>query len=204
MKEQAAPVGTDCEVCGGAQSGEICSGQSTLASVCAGCRQRMEEEDRRKVEEYQARESNPLMGTAAGIAAALGGAFLWGGVAYGLQRIFLYGGILIGVGIAWAVNKGMGKINLYGRILTVGLTLGSVLMGDFLFMCLVAARELKLTLSVDLALRLAPHFTQFEFADGSGALSLLFGVIGAVFILFANRPPALKRVIVPLSQAAAS
>ena len=59
-------------------------------------------------------------------------------------------------------------------------------------------------LSVDLALRLAPHFTQFEFADGSGALSLLFGVIGAVFILFANRPPALKRVIVPLSQAAAS
>lgn len=198
IKGQAAPVGTDCEVCGSAHSGDICSGQGTLSSVCAGCRQRMEEEDRRKVEEYEARESNPLLGTAAGIAAAAGGALLWGGVAYALQRIFLYGGILIGIGIAWAVNKGMGKINLYGRILTVALTLGSVLMGDFVFMCLAAARELKTALTPDLAFRLAPHFVQFELADKSGPLSLLFGVVGAVFILFANRPPAFKRVMVPL------
>ena len=134
VKEAAAPVGSDCEICGGGGTGELGMVGRALTSICVGCRERMGEEDRRRVEEYEGLSANPLLGTLAGIGAAVGGAVLWGGIAYLLERIFLYGGILIGVGIAFAVNRGMGKTNLYGRALTVLLTLASVMMGDFIFM----------------------------------------------------------------------
>ncbi len=201
VKASAAPVGDDCEVCGSTRTGELGTINRALVSVCAGCRERMGEEDRRAIEAYESRASNPLLGTAAGLGAAAGGALLWGGVAYSLHRIFLYGGILIGIGIAWAVNKGMGKVNLYGRVLSVALTIASVLAGDFFFMWLSAADELKEPATLDLAQRLLPHFFAIEFADSSGYLSVLFGVLGAVYILFVNRPPVAKRVFVPLAGA---
>ncbi len=141
-----------------------------------------------------------MLGTLAGLGAAAGCALLWGGIAYGLHRIFLYGGILIGIGIAWSVNKGMGKVNLYGRCLTVALTVASVLAGDFFFLWLSAADELHEPLTLDLARRLWSHFVEIEFADSSGYLSVLFGLIGAIFVLYTNRPPVAKRVFVPITQ----
>ncbi len=201
VKASAAPVGSDCEVCGSARTGDLCSVSGALMSVCSGCRQRMEEEDRRAAEEYAMRPANPVLGTAAGIAAAVGGALLWGGVAYSMEKIFLWGGVLIGLGVAWAVNKGMGKVNLYGRGLTVALTIASVLGGDFFFVWLSAAKELQEPVSLDLAARLLPHFFAIEFSDSSGYLSVLFGVLGAVYILFVNRGPSLKRVLVPIGRA---
>jgi hypothetical protein len=197
----ATPVGNDCEVCGGTRTGELGSVNGVLISVCAGCRERMGEEDRRKIEAYEALTANPLLGTLFGLGAAAAGALLWGGIAYGLNRIFLYGGILIGVGIAWSVNKGMGKVTLYGRALTVVLTIASVLAGDFFFLWLSAASQLNEPLSLDLAERLWAHFVQIEFADSSGYVSVLFGLLGAVFILFTNRPPVARRVFVPIAQA---
>jgi hypothetical protein len=201
VKASAAPVGNDCEVCGSARTGELCSVGGALMSVCSGCRQRMEEEDRRAVEEYAMRPANPMLGTVAGIAAAIGGALLWGGVAYSMNKIFLWGGLVIGLGVAWAVNKGMGKVNLYGRGLTVVLTIASVLGGDFFFVWLSAANELNEPATLDLAARLLPHFFEIEFSDASGYLSVLFGVLGAVYILFVNRSPSLKRVLVPIGRA---
>ncbi len=201
LRETATPIGSDCEVCGGTRTGELGSVNGVLISVCAGCRERMGEEDRRKLEAYEAITANPLMGTLAGAGAAAAGALLWGGIAYGLNRIFLYGGILIGVGIAWSVNKGMGKVTLFGRALTVVLTIASVLAGDFFFLWLSAANQLNEPLSLDLAQRLWAHFVQIEFADSSGYVSVLFGLLGAVFILFTNRPPVARRVYVPIAQA---
>jgi len=203
IKEIASPIEAACEVCGTTSMAELCSVNHTLLNVCSGCRQRMGEEDRRALEEYEGRPSNPLLGTAAGLGAAVGTALLWGGVAYSMHRIFLWGGILIGLAIAWSVNKGMGKVNLYGRGLTVVLTVAAVMGGDFFFMWLSAADELNESVTLDLASRLAPHFLAIEFSDSSGWLSLLFGVLGAVFILYANRPPSIKRDFVPIGRATA-
>ncbi|HEU4403089.1 MAG TPA: hypothetical protein VFT43_13395 [Candidatus Polarisedimenticolia bacterium] len=204
VKGMAAPVGSDCEICGGARTAELFSVNGALIGVCSGCRQRMGEEDRRAAEEYAGRPSNPLLGTAAGVAAAMVMALLWGGVAYSINRIFLWGGILIGVAIAWSINKGMGKVNLYGRGLTVLLTIASVLLGDFFFLWLSAAQELQEPVSLDLAGRLAPHFLTLEFSESSGYLSVLFGLVGAIYILFANRPPAMTRVFAPVGRSASA
>jgi hypothetical protein len=196
VKGAAQPVGTDCEVCGGHGAGELGSVSGALKSVCAGCRERMGEEDRRAMEEYAAREPNPMAGTLAGLAAAAAGAIVWGGVAYGLNRIFLWGGVLIGLGIAWSVNKAMGKVNLYGQALTVMLTVASVMAGDFFFLWLSAADQLHVARDLALARGLLAHFVEVEFADKSGYLSAFFALIGAGVVLAQNRAPVRKRQFV--------
>ena len=196
VRDQAQPIGSDCEVCNGRSVGELGCVSGALISVCSGCRERMWEEDRRASEEYAARPSNPMLGTAAGLAAAALCAVLWGVVAYGLERIFLYAGILFGLAIAWTVNKGMGKVNLYGRALTVVLTIVSVLAGDFIFLFLSAADQLAAPKSLALARLVAANFVNIEFSNADGYLSLLFALVGAGFILYANRPPANRREFV--------
>ena len=133
---------------------------------------------------------------------AVAAALAWGGGAYGLQKIFLYAAFVIGFGVAFAVHKGMGKINLYGRIAAILLTMASVLAGDFFFMCLSASAGLHEPLSFDLAARALPHFVAFEFSDSSGYVSVLFGILGAIGTLVMSRRPVQNRVFVPIARTA--
>jgi hypothetical protein len=199
---RAKPVGGTCEACE-RSSGELFCVDGVPNILCAACRERAGEEDRRLAEAYEAQTSNPGLGTLGGVVACVVMALAWGLVAYSLNRIFLYGGILIGLAIAWAVNKGMGKINTYGRVLTVALTLTSVLLGDFFFVTLISSDQLNTPLNLDLASAVADHFLEIEFAGADGYLSLLFGLIGAVYILYKNRPPVGRREMVPVGANAA-
>jgi len=203
VARRAKPVGAGCETCGGS-SGELYLVDTFPRRICAGCRERMGEEDRRKIDDYAALPSNPMMGTVAGVATAAAMAVAWGGIAYGLERIFLFGAILIGLAIAWAVNRGMGKINLYGRILTVALTPMSVLAGDYIFFLLGIARETQQPITGAFASLVASHFVDLEFNQSSGLMSLLFGLIGAGYVLFMNRPPVARRKMVPIAAATAA
>lgn len=197
----AAPVGSACETCN-ASSGDLYCVDGVPTSICAACRERGDEEGRRRAEQYAAQPANPFLGTAAGLAACLVMAGLWGGVAYALERIFLYGAILMGLVIAWSVNRGMGKVNAYGRALAIGLTLGAVLLGDYLFILLSTAREWGESLSIEMARAVAAQFPAVEFSgNSSGWLSLLFGAVGAGYILWTNRAPALRRQMVPVAPA---
>ncbi len=199
LSKSASPVGTACESCNGS-SGELYCVDGMPRSICAGCRERDGAEGRRQAELYAAQSSNPLIGTVAGVAACLVMAILWGGVAYSVERIFLYGAILMGLAIAWSVNRGMGKVNLYGRVLAIALTLCSVLLGDYLFVLLSTAREWGESISLEMARLVAAEFPAMEFAGGStGWISLLFGAVGAGYVLWKNRPPALERQMVPVA-----
>jgi len=202
VRGQALAVQNDCEVCGGRGLGELHSVGQALISVCSGCRERMGEEDRRATEAYDALPANPLLGTAAGAGVAIAAALAWGGVAYTLQKIFLYAAFMIGLAIAVAVHKGMGKVSLYGKVIAVPLTVASVLAGDFFFMCLSVAKELNEPLTLDLASRALPHFIQFEFSDSSGYVSVLFGVLGALGTLLVAKRPVQKRVFIPIVRTA--
>jgi len=199
---RAKPVGGTCESCD-RSSGELFCVDGVPNMLCASCRERAGEEDRKRVEAYQAQSSNPGLGTLGGIVACVVMAAAWGLVAYSLNRIFLYGGIVVGLAIAWAVNKGMGKVNTYGRVLTVALTLTSVLLGDFFFVTLISSDQLNTPLSFALASAVASQFLEIEFSEGDGYLTLLFGLIGAVYILYKNRPPVGNRRMVPVGAHAA-
>jgi hypothetical protein len=193
----AKPVGTVCEKCE-QQSGELYSIDGSLFCVCAGCRERVGEEDRIKIAAYEALPSRPLASLLAGAAVAAVMALAWGLVAYGINRIFLYGAFLIGGAIAWAVNRASGKVTVFGRAVTVVLTITAVMAGDFLFIVLTAANDLKRPVDAELLARVARAFLGIEFSEPSGWISLLFALIGAVYILYKNRPPVSKRKMVPV------
>lgn len=194
----AKPVAGSCEGCGRETREGLWLADGVPSRICGGCRQSQDAEALRLMEAYDRLESNPLLGLLYGLAAAALLAGLWGGVAYALNRIFLWGAIGIGVALAWAVNKGMAKVNLFGRILTVLLTVGTVLAGDYLFILLTVAKEAEGGLSLGLAQVLASRFWQLEFAEASGAMSLLFGLVGAGYVLYANRPPRFQVRYEPL------
>lgn len=202
VKENASPLGTVCESCNATTADLFCvDGNPVL--ICSACREREGEAGRRRADEYAAKASNPLMGTVAGVTACLVAAGLWGGVAYSLERIFLMGAILIGFAIAWCVNRGMGKVNMYGRVLAIGLTLTAVLLGDYLFILLTTAREWGESVSAEMASTVTQQFAAIEFSSGSsGWMSLFFAVIGAGYVLWTNRPPALVRRMVPVTPSA--
>lgn len=202
VADSAEPIGSTCEECGGT-SGELYCVNSLPTSICASCREREGEEGRRRAEAYANMSPNVMMGTAAGLFACLVMALLWGGVAYASDRIWLYGAILMGVAIAWAVNRGMGKVNTYGRALAIVLTLGAVILGDYIFILLSVAKQMGAPVGATMAHVVAQHFVEVEFGGGStGWMSLLFGAVGAVYILWKNRPPALQPRMVPITPTA--
>jgi hypothetical protein len=193
----AKPVGNLCEKCD-RQSGELYSIDGALLNICSGCREQAGEEDRVKIQAYELRESRSLAGVLAGVAAAAVMAVAWGLVAYTLNRIFLFGAAAIGVAIAWAVNRASGKVTSFGRGITVVLTIGAVVAGDFLFVLLSAAKQFNRPIDASLLAGVARVFIEIEFFQSSGWMSLFVALIGAAYILFVNRPPVSKRRMTPV------
>jgi hypothetical protein len=193
IKDVAAPVGGACDVCGGRGGGELGCMGGALVSICSGCRERIGEEDRRAREEYEARPSRPLAGIAAGLVVSAAGAILWGVVAFALHRIFLMGAIGIGIAVAWAVDRGMGKVNHLGRAVTMALTVASVMAGDFVFIFLNVARNISAPPSIDLARQVAATFIDIEFTESNGWMTLVFALVGAGYILYVKRGAPVAR-----------
>ena len=185
----AKPVADQCEGCGRETKEGLWMADGVPVRICAPCRASHDEQARRAQEAYDGLASNPMAGLLYGVLTGIVLAALWGGVAYFINRIFLWGAIGIGVALAWAINRGMEKVNHFGRALTVLLTVVTVVVGDYLFILFSAAKEVEGGLSLQLARVAAQHFFEVNFKDGSGYMSLLFALVGAGYILYVNRPP---------------
>ncbi len=194
----AKPVAEQCEGCGRETREGLWMADGVPVRVCSPCRASQDEQARRAQEAYQALASNPLAGLLFGLATGAVLAVAWGGLAYLIHRIFLWGAIGIGVALAWAINRGMEKVNHFGRVLTVLLTLGTVLAGDYLFILFSAAREVEGGMSLRLASAVVSHFYEADFQNGSGFVSLIFALVGAGYILYVNRPPRFRVTYEPL------
>ncbi|GEM_PF-5210443 len=194
----ASPIGTACESCGSEAGARVFLADQVPVSVCAGCRSTQDAEAVRQEEDYRRMDSNPFLGLVYGAATAAVLALAWAGVAYAVDRIFAYAAILMGSAIAWMVNRGMGKINLQGRILTVVFTVASVMGGHYLFLLFAVARLKELPISFDLAMTVARVFPTVAFAESTGVLSFVFSLIGAGYVLYANRPPKFRKAFEPL------
>src|SRR5512133_240518 len=194
----AKPVAEQCEGCGRETREGLWTADGVPMRICTPCRASQDEEARRAKEAYDRLVSNPLAGLLYGAAVGIVLAVLWGGIAYLINRIFLWGAIGIGVALAWAINRGMEKVNLFGRMLTVFLTLATVIVGDYLFILFSAAKAVEGGLNLRLAVLVAQEFFEADFKHGSGYVSLLFPLVGAAYILYVNRPPKFQVKYEPL------
>lgn len=197
IKSVAPAFDGRCEHCESAPSSALTLMNGLPVLMCAGCQEKVHQELDQAAIRYEAIVPNYPNGAVLGILAAAAGGIAWGVVAYAINRIFLYGAILIGYFVAGAVIKGTGKVTRFGQVIIPILTVASVLFGDAIFFTLVVMRNQHVPFAGRLLNAILVHLWEIE-RQGNGILSLVFGLVGAGFALYAARKPAFKAVFQPL------
>jgi hypothetical protein len=201
LREAIRPVTTGfdgrCEQCASTSTPSLTLMNGLPMFICAACQEKVRHELNQAAENYDAITPNYPNGLALGIGAALLGGLAWGLVAYALNYIFLYGAILIGYLVAAGVLKGTGKVTRFGQIIIPILTVASVLFGDAIFYTLIVMKHQSVPFSGKLLNAVMLHLWEME-SKGDGALSLLFGLVGAGYALYSSRKPKFQAVFQPL------
>jgi len=195
-KTCALAIDGKCEECGRDEPQMVLL-NDIPTRYCASCQVQLKQKLDAAAIEYENLETNLPLGLLYGIAAALLGSIAWGGVAYLLHRIFLWGAILIGLFVAKALVTGIGKVTWTARVMIGVLTAASVAFGDAIFYALTVMSNDQVAFMAALKAVLA-NFWKIETESGSGVLSIVFGLIGAVFVIYSTRKPAFKARFVTL------
>src|SRR5438105_2162204 len=116
LKGTVADYQNKCEECRSTATPELTLMNMVPAFYCSGCQFKMQEKMNAAAQAYERMDSNLGLGLMYGAAAAFAGALAWGLIAFAINRIFIWGGVLIGAVVAWALIKGMGRINLLGQV----------------------------------------------------------------------------------------
>lgn len=196
LKSCAQPIKGSCEECGRTEP-QIVLLNNIPMHYCANCRQQLSQKLDAAAVEYEKLDTNLMLGLLYGLGAAFLGSIAWGGVAYLIHRIFLWGAIVIGVFVGKGVVLGIGKVNWPGRVLMGILTAGSVAFGDAIFYALTVMSQEQVAFTTALKAVLA-NFWKIEASARSGWISIVFALIGAVFVIHNTRAPAFKARFVVL------
>ena len=191
IKPVTAAFDGRCEKCASTSTNSLTLLNGMPMFICATCQEKVRHELNQAAEQYEMITPNYPNGLVLGLGAAALGGLAWGLLAYGLNRIFLYGAILIGFAVAKGVIIGTGKVTRFGQVIIPALTVASVLFGDAIFYTLMVMKEDHIAFSGKLLKAVVLHLWQIEM-QGSGVLSVLFGLIGAGYALYAARKPKFK------------
>jgi hypothetical protein len=186
-----------CEHCASSATPALTMMNGLPKYICASCQEKVRLELNQAANNYDAITPNYPNGLVLGVVAAAVGGLAWGLVAYAINRIFLYGAILIGYFVAAGVLKGTGKVTRFGQIIIPILTIASVLFGDAIFYTLSVMKYQQVPFSAQLLNVVVVNLVQIE-SKGSGALSLIFGLVGAGYAVYAARKPKFQAVFQPL------
>jgi hypothetical protein len=186
-----------CEHCTSSATPALTMMNGVPTYICASCQEKVRLDLNQAANNYEAITPNYPNGLVLGLAAAAVGGLAWGLVAYGINRIFLYGAILIGYLVAKGVLKGTGKVTRFGQVLIPILTIASVLFGDAIFYTLSVMKYQQVPFSAKLLNAVVMNLVEIE-SKGSGALSLIFALVGAGYALYAARKPKFQAVFHPL------
>ena len=196
LKSAAQAVSGKCAECGRTEPQMVLL-NDVPTYYCSSCQTQLSQKLDAAAVEYQNLETNVPLGLLYGIGAAFLGSIAWGGVAYLLHRIFLWGAIIIGLFVAKAVVKGIGKITWTARVMIGLLTAASVAFGDAIFYSLTVMAHRQIAFAAALKAVLANFWSIETDADG-GLASILFALIGAGIVMYQTRQPAFKARFVPL------
>jgi hypothetical protein len=186
-----------CEQCASTSTQSLTLLNGMPMFICATCQEKVRHELNQAAEKYEMITPNHPNGLVLGVGAAALGGLAWGLVAYGLNYIFLYGAILIGYLVAAGVLKGTGKVTRFGQVIIPILTIASVLFGDAIFYTLIVMKQDHVAFSGKLLNAIVMHLWDIE-SKGNGVLSLIFGLVGAGYALYAARKPKFQAVFQPL------
>ncbi len=190
-------LGQSCQRCGRSDA-PIMLVNNTPLHLCNGCAETLRFAGSEAARAYAQKSPNLLLGLAFGIGAGIVGAVAWALVALLTERIFMILAVALGLFVGWAIHRGMGKFTWVGQVAAVLITLGSVLAGELLYIALLLVQDgidfFRALLAVLLNLGII-------FRESDTWVSLFFGLIGALYILYRYRPPRVGITVEPLESA---
>jgi hypothetical protein len=145
---------------------------------------------------YAQKRPNLPLGLLFGVGAGLVSALAWGVLSLLTERIFVIVAVGIGLFVGWALHRGMGKFTWVGQVAAALITLGSVLLGDLLYITFLLMREGADLLNAFLAVLFN---LDIVFSESDIWVSLFFGLLGALYIFYRYRKPRVGIVVEPLT-----
>jgi hypothetical protein len=188
-------MGPQCKSCGRPDA-PIMLVNHTPMHICEPCAEALQAQGSVAAQAYAQKRPNLPLGLLFGMGAGLVSALAWGLLSFLTERIFLIVAIGIGLFVGWAVHRGMGKFTWIGQVAAALITLGSVLLGDLLYITFLLMREGADFLSAFLAVLIGLGIV---FSESDTWFSLFFGLIGALYIFYRYRKPRVGIVIEPLT-----
>lgn len=175
-----------CETCGAnVQQMVLANGYPT--SMCSACQSRAEQENQAERQQYESSDTNLVKGFIYGLAAAILGATLWGGLAYWdydkgtyHPKLQIALAILIAMLVAWAVKLGVDRVNVAACALAAALAAVGKIAADILFFNLIIAEDQGVRLGQELLQWSVTHLWQLKWG-----FSPLVAVLDVVVVLAA-------------------
>ena len=188
-----------CEHCGRSVGQRFVMVNDLPAYLCESCQQDLAQKGRMAEQAYDESEAHHLLGAFYGLWASLVGGVLWGLISFSTRRMFALVAIGNGLLVGMAYRYGAKKLDLTGRAIGVALTLGGVVLGDVIFYTLALTR-----LAPQPGFHLEAGWAMFwrMLASGSSGVivSLLFGVVGSLYVVRVLARPKLAARIEPAEE----
>jgi hypothetical protein len=184
-----------CESCSASvQQLVLANGYPT--TMCAACQSKAEQENQAERKQYEATDSNLVKAFVYGLPAAILGGGLWALGAYWdydkgtyHPKFHIALAILIGLLVAYAIKRGVGRINIAACVLASVLTAAGKIVADILFYSLILGQEQNVPLSKELLQWTAVNLWQLKWSF-SPFVAVMDGlaVLAAAAICWGMRP----------------
>jgi hypothetical protein len=184
-----------CKSCGRPDA-PIMLVNNTPMHVCEPCAEALQAQGSLAAQAYAQKRPNLPLGLLFGVGAGLVSALAWGVLSLLTERIFMIVAVGIGLFVGWALHRGMGKFTWVGQVAAALITLGSVLLGDLLYITFLLMREGADLLNAFLAVLFN---LDIVFSESDIWVSLFFGLLGALYIFYRYRKPRVGIVVEPLT-----
>ena len=171
-----------CEQCGRTLGERFVMVNGVPVHLCETCQAELVQKGRMAEHQYEQGEARHALGALyAAVAAMLGGA-TWALVSFTTGRMFALIAIGIALLVGVAYRLGARKMDLAGQVIGVTLTLVGVLFGDILFYAALVMKRWP-----EAGFRLGAGWAVFmrllTNAPGDVLFSMLFGLIGSIYVV---------------------
>lgn len=171
-----------CEQCGRTLGERFVMVNGVPVHLCDTCQAELVQKGRMAEHDYKQGEAKHALGTLYATVAAVVGGAAWALVSFSTGRMFALIAIGIAMLVGFAYRLGARKMDLAGQAIGVSLTLAGVLFGDILYYAALVMRQWPQT-----GFRLDAGWAVFTKllarAPGDVLFSLLFGLIGSIYVV---------------------
>ena len=192
-----------CEQCGRGIGERFVMVDDVPVHLCETCQQDLVQKGRMAEQQYDEGGANHVLGTFYAGAAAVAGGALWAAISYYTDRMFALVAIGIALLVGFAYRLGAKKMDPAGQAIGVVFTLAGVLLGDILFYAALVMRR-----QPEIGFRLNAGWIVFmkllQNAPGDVLVSLLFGLIGSIYVVRMLARPRFVPKIEPADQTKAA